>query len=80
MGEAGLSTRTDYSLPITQARLADAMGLTSVHVNLTLRALRRDRIVRMEQRNVHIEDWGRLAELADFDPEFLLIERLSEAA
>lgn len=80
MEEAGLGTRTRYALPMIQAQIADAMGLTSVHVNRTLQALRRDRVVRTDERTVHVEDWGRLTEIAEFDPEFLLIKPLSEAA
>ncbi len=80
MEEAGLGTRTEYGLPVTQTQLADALGLTSVHVNRTLQALRRERIVGTEHRTIRIEDWDRLAELAEFDPEFLLIEPLREAA
>jgi CRP-like cAMP-binding protein len=80
MEAAGLGERTGYELPITQTQLADALGITSVHVNRTLQALRRDRIVRTEQRRIYIDDWGRLSDLAEFDPEFLLIEPLREAA
>jgi CRP-like cAMP-binding protein len=80
MEDAGLGTRTEYALPITQVQLADALGLTSVHVNRTLQTLRRDHVVRTEQRNIHIDDWDRLAQLAEFDPEFLLIEPIRKAA
>jgi CRP-like cAMP-binding protein len=80
MEEARLGTRTEYELPLTQTQLGDALGLTPVHVNRTLRALRDDRIVRIEQRTFYIEDWDRLSELAEFDPDFLLIEPRKKAA
>lgn len=38
----GLATGDQFALPLTQEVLADALGLTSVHVNRTLQALRRD--------------------------------------
>lgn len=78
MEQAGLGARRSYSLPITQAQLADALGLTAVHVNRQLRALREGGLVRTDQRTVQIENWGKLAEIAEFDPEFLLIEPLLE--
>lgn len=74
MEQAELGTRTAFHLPITQAQLADVLGLMSVHVNRMLQAMRRDRIVATGQRRVQIEDWERLAELGEFDPEFLLIQ------
>lgn len=78
--QAGLGTRTEFSLPMTQSQIADATGLTSVHVNRTLQALRRDQIVSTERRTIYIENWDRLTEIAEFDPEFLLIEPLQQAA
>lgn len=80
MEGAGLGTRTEYRLPMTQTRVADVLGLSPVHVNRTLQALRRLGIVRTEQRTIHIEDWDGLAALGEFSPEFLMIEPMSEAA
>jgi CRP-like cAMP-binding protein len=80
MEQAGLGTRTDFGLPMTQTQIGDAMGLTSVHVNRTLQALRADRVLRTDRRTIHVEDWARLVQLAEFDPEFLLIEPMQVAA
>lgn len=80
MEHAGLGSRTEFALPITQAQIADAMGLTSVHVNRTLQAMRGERILRTERRTIYVEDWDRLVAIAEFDPEFLLIEDLPRAA
>jgi CRP-like cAMP-binding protein len=71
--EAGLGSRTHFLFEATQNQIADAMGLTSVHVNRMLQALRRSGAVRTEGRMVHVEDWERLASMADFDPEYLLL-------
>ena len=73
MEQAGLGTRRSYSLPMTQHHLADALGLTAVHVNRMFQTLRADALLQTEQRMVHIEDWDRLATIAEFDPMFLLL-------
>lgn len=74
MEQAGLGTRRGYPLPLTQEQIADALGLTAVHVNRTLKTLRDDALLRTEQRMVHIEDWDRLVTAAEFDPAFLLLD------
>lgn len=75
MEQAGLGTRTQYPLQVTQEQLADALGLTPVHVNRTLQTLRAGGLVRMQQRIVYVADWDGLAQQAEFDPGFLLIDR-----
>lgn len=77
MEAAGLGTRTRFVFLATQAQIADAMGLTSVHVNRMLQELRRMRVVRTEHRTIHVEDWDRLASIAEFDPAYLLLGRPS---
>lgn len=71
---AGLGTRTSFALEATQEQLADALGLTSVHVNRTLQSLRRDELVVMRNHLVEVLDWERLADVADFDPSYLLTD------
>lgn len=44
---AGLAHGERFPLPLTQEVMADALGLTSVHVNRTLQALRRDGLVQI---------------------------------
>lgn len=39
---AGLATNNSYAMPLTQETVADALGLTSVHVNRMLQVLRKD--------------------------------------
>lgn len=60
-----------YLFPLTQAHLADATGLTSVHVNRTLKTLREDGLVIVRAREVQILDWERLAERGEFDAAYL---------
>ena len=61
-----------FDFAITQTQMADATGLTAVHVNRTLQMLRRDGIVEWSRgRVVRVPRWKRLAEMGDFDPEYL---------
>lgn len=55
------------NLPITQEHLADALGLTVVHINRTLRALREDGTVEIRGGRLTIMNPEMLCKLADFD-------------
>jgi hypothetical protein len=69
---AGLGDVTGYELPMTQEQLADATGLTAVHVNRTLRALETEGLIeRPNPRLVRIADWRKLAKAGDFDSNYL---------
>lgn len=67
----GRTTDHTYELPLTQEELADALGLSTVHVNRTLQELRAEGLIRSGKRTVAILDWARLREVADFDPAYL---------
>jgi CRP-like cAMP-binding protein len=60
-----------YEFPLTQTHLADAMGLSLVHVNRTLQSLRRDGLITFRAHEVVVLDWQRLREAAEFDPGYL---------
>ena len=69
---AGLGDETGYELPMTQEQLADATGLTPVHLNRTLKALERDGLIqRASARAIDIGDWRKLADAGDFDSNYL---------
>ena len=68
---AGLGEQTEYELPMTQEQLADAVGLTPVHVNRTLKELDKVGLIERSKRSVKIGDWKRLAEAGDFDTTYL---------
>jgi CRP-like cAMP-binding protein len=69
---AGLGEPTDYEMPLTQEQLADATGLTSVHVNRTLKLLEKDRLIeRNTARSITIGDWRKLADAGDFNSGYL---------
>jgi len=69
---AGLGEATGYELPMTQEQLGDATGLTSVHVNRTIKGLEKDGLIdRSSARSIHIGDWRKLADAGDFDSGYL---------
>jgi len=71
---AGLGSKTSFELPLTQDRLSDAAGLTTVHVNRTLQQMKREALLQFKNRHVDIPDWQALALIAEFDPAYLLLE------
>ena len=60
-----------FRLPLTQEQIADALGLTAVHINRTIQQLRRDRLVEVRPRSVTITDLDALCRIASFDPAYL---------
>jgi CRP-like cAMP-binding protein len=60
-----------YDFPVTQDELADALGLTPVHVNRVLQRLRREGLVQLLERKVSILDSEALCKAAGFDPSYL---------
>jgi CRP-like cAMP-binding protein len=71
----GLGAGGRFDLPLTQADLADVTGLTSVHVNRMLKKLRDDGIVTFRAGEVVIHDWHQLQRLAEFNLNYLYLER-----
>jgi CRP-like cAMP-binding protein len=71
----GLATRSGYRLELTQAELADVTGLTAIHVNRMLKKLRDDGLLTFRGGEVVIHDWDGLSEVAEFDPQYLFLER-----
>jgi CRP-like cAMP-binding protein len=71
---AGLGSRQSFRLPLTQADLADATGMTGIHVNRTLKALRTQSIVSMYSGTVTVHDWDALVRVGDFDPAYMLLD------
>lgn len=72
METAGLGQRDRYTLPLSQAQLAEAVGLTSVHVNRTIQELRADGALKFQDHVIEIPDWDAFTEVAEFNPQFLL--------
>ena len=71
----GLAEDGRYRLPLTQTDLADASGLTAVHVNRMLKQLRDQNLLTFRHGDVVIHEWDRLQRLAEFDDGYLYLER-----
>ena len=72
MEAAGLGERGNYELPMTQEQLADATGLTSVHINRTMKQLRAAGLIEgSNPRSIVISDWRKLADAGDFNSAYL---------
>jgi CRP-like cAMP-binding protein len=77
---AELGHLASYELPITQEQLADAVALTSVHVNRTLMKLEADGLLTRSRRVISITDWKKLVKVADFEPRYLHLDARKFAA
>ena len=67
----GLATTDGYACPLSQYLLADALGLSSVHVNRVLRELREDGLVTFQKGQVTFHDFEGLIALAELDRHYL---------
>jgi CRP-like cAMP-binding protein len=73
----GLTEDKGFALPLTQTELADAMGLSAVHANRTIQALRAGGMIEMEAGHVTILDLKQLQTFAQFDPAYLHLRQSS---
>lgn len=73
LGLVGLIQDREYDLPMTQVELAECLGMTSVHVNRTLKQLREQGAVDFRRGRVKLLDLDLLRHLADFDPSYLYL-------
>ena len=71
----GLTDGDSFDFPVTQTDIADATGLTSVHVNRTIKELRADGLLIMERRRVTLPDLDRLMQATMFNPDYLHLDR-----
>jgi CRP-like cAMP-binding protein len=67
----GLVQENRCAFPITQQHLSDALGLSAVHTNRTLQALRREGLISFQGGELVIMDWPGLRAAGEFDPGYL---------
>ncbi len=67
----GVGDKTGFNCPLTQYHLADALGLSAVHVNRVLRQLREDGLVTFQRGRVSFDNIRGLIALAEFDTAYL---------
>ena len=68
---AGVVSEGQFLLPLSQEQIADATGLTPVHVNRMLRDLREAGALSVVHKGVCIEDFDLLQAISSFDPTYL---------
>jgi CRP-like cAMP-binding protein len=66
LSEVGEAQGDSFRLPVKQEVLADALGLSLVHVNRTLQQLRRDRLVEVHGGSAILRDRQALADICEF--------------
>jgi CRP-like cAMP-binding protein len=67
----GLADTDGYHCPLSQFMLADALGLTAVHLNRVFRKLREDELLSFRNKKIRYLDFDRLVALAGFDKAYL---------
>ena len=68
---AGLGGRGSYELPLTQTELADALGLSAVHVNRVLQEIRGRGLIEFHKSTLSVRDAAGLRQLGGYDPLYL---------
>lgn len=67
----GLAGERECDMPVTQADLGDALGLSAVHVNRTLQELRGMKLIELRSRRLVVRDEPALRTVAMFSPTYL---------
>jgi CRP-like cAMP-binding protein len=67
----GLNDGMSCTLPLTQVELAETLGLSAVHVNRTLQALRKRKLITLENGTLTIDNLEELKELSFFNADYL---------
>jgi CRP-like cAMP-binding protein len=70
----GLANGHECELPLTQAELGDALGLSTVHVNRSLQELRGDGLIQLRGGSLTILNWEGLKTAGEFDPNYLHLD------
>lgn len=80
IGATGLDVER-LTVPLTRADIADALGLTPVHVSRTMSAMRRaDLITEGRGGEITIVDRKKLSRLSHFDTDYLHLKKLHLAS
>ncbi|GJD93635.1 Crp/Fnr family transcriptional regulator [Methylobacterium iners] len=71
----GLASEHRCPLPFTQLDLADATGLSNVHVNRVLQEMRRNGLITLRSQTLVVEAWERLVQTSEFDAAYLHLQK-----
>ena len=71
LGAVGLAADDEFEFPITQSELAEALGISSVHVNRVIQSFRADGVLDIARSRVRLKDIERLANIGGFNELYL---------
>ena len=66
-----MGSKKGFACPLTQYHLADALGLSAIHVNRVLRQLREKRLLTFQDGRVTFDDYDGLVAISGFDTAYL---------
>jgi CRP-like cAMP-binding protein len=76
MHAVGLMEANVCAMPFTQSDVADALGLSNVHVSRVLGRLRRQGLFTWQDGVLTIKRWKQLQKVAEFDPSYLQLDSI----
>jgi CRP-like cAMP-binding protein len=71
----GLTDNHSFPFPLTQEQLADATGMTPVHVNRVISELKAEGLIKWKDKSISILDLPALKEIAQFEGAYLHLDR-----
>jgi CRP-like cAMP-binding protein len=74
MHAVGLMEKDVCAMPFTQVDIADALGLSNVHVSRVLGRIRKEGLFTWQDGVLTIKNWTRLQKAAEFDPSYLQLD------
>ena len=75
----GLAGEHRCPLPITQADIGAATGLSNVHVNRVLKEMRGQGLITLRSHTLVIQAWEKMLHASEFDPRYLHLQKRSAA-
>ena len=69
----GLASDHSFEFPVSQSELADAVGLSVVHVNRTIQQMRAEGLISFRSHSVTLLDQDGLQEVAEFNSDYLQV-------
>jgi CRP-like cAMP-binding protein len=76
----GLARDLNFSWPVSQADIADACGISTVHANRVVQEMRARGLIEWRGRALRILDWDELASVGDFTTDYLYLNNKSGAS
>ncbi len=76
----GLARENSFELKLLQTDLAEALGISAVHVNRVLQGLRASELIDLQKHVVRVPDVARLQAFAEFGPAYLQLGRRGQPA